>query len=179
MNQEPNGDNSFRADPPRRVETALAVDKSPPQAEDAARHPRKWSWKKRLAWIGAAAVALVVVTVFGWLESYGMYGLTGERAEQMVSAALPDGSTRDQVETWLDAHGIQHGRCGRFYTIQRNNIYPRLKTLPIESEVTADVPDAFTSWRGRHGGIQMFFFFDKDGKLLMHIVDGFFYGGYS
>jgi hypothetical protein len=100
-------------------------------------------------------VAVLLATLVGvwiWAE---FQGATVSRTERWVSAALPLGSTREQVDRWLDGRHIRH--------------------WDNATTVNADIPNGITSlvWPS---WIVIEFFFDSDGKLVRHTVKAEFDG---
>jgi hypothetical protein len=99
-----------------------------------------------------AVLLAVLVGVWIWEE---FQGATVSRTERWVSAALPPGSTREQVDRWLDDRHVDHWDNATI--------------------VHADTSNGITSlvWPSC---IVIEFSFDSDGKLVRHTIKAEFDG---
>ena len=79
-----------------------------------ARGPLGWQFRL-LGWLLLGTVALVVIAVVAVIGSGIYYDLTRTKAaevEGMLDRYLPRASTADQIYTFLDSRGIEHGLVG-------------------------------------------------------------------
>lgn len=131
-------------------------------------------------------VAIGMVASIAYAVYYANTGWTPARIEQAIKSDLPSGSTRQQVESWADAHRFTHlwGEPGlirftpppgvdvveynasRIAELKRQNVQV-LIALVLERD--ADVPGRPGLLRG-DGEIQINFYF-KDGKLDRYELD--------
>jgi hypothetical protein len=81
--------------------------------------------------------------------------MTERQADQMVAEALPKGSTRKQVEMWLDSQQIQHGNM----TDGNGNF----------AGISGSFPDPMLSLFF-NGQIRLEFYFDEEGRLVGRLV---------
>jgi hypothetical protein len=77
-----------------------------------------------------------------------------DAARWRVATALPLGSTKAQVVTWLASEGV---RADRIWT-----------GADCCAQVYAEQP--YSSWLGYSGDVQMEFYFDGDGRLVRRLV---------
>ena len=118
----------------------------------------------------SAAIAGVVVLAAagGCLTVPGLTDTTLPEVERRIDRGVPLGSTRLEVEAWLDGRGIEHG----FYDDPRRNssllaAVPGIDRYP--TAVVAILRHANKSLLASES-FQMFFLFDAEGRFRKRIV---------
>jgi hypothetical protein len=170
MRQHPNDrESQIRANPPRKLQTGFTGDKPTPGAGRAASPMRRYKWIVLTCLV--LAVAAASAAFWYWAEYVGIHpnSITVGRMDRMLSADLPPGSTREQVKAWLESRNIKYFEEPRKWIEHWTGAYPRINELPIDAAIEARIPDANVSLFSP-GFIDLLFCFDRNGKLLMHIV---------
>jgi hypothetical protein len=120
---------------------------------------------------------LVVLVIIGLLLALVYYhlfaGWTPEKVEKLVAAGPPPGSNPTEVEAWLQERRIQYwyledvtrNRLGR----QTMPEIAGLEARDLSGMVKATISDA-NGHPLLSGNINIYFFFDKNGKLVKHLV---------
>ena len=111
---------------------------------------------------------------------------TKERLDRLIESEVPMGCDRAQVQSWFDKHGVQHSYSADMTgDLKGNKTMPMLAGLRhrdlmgmerglIEEGPMPGGPDADVfSLNG--GRITIYFFFDKQGRMVGHLVDCFVY----
>jgi hypothetical protein len=149
----------------------------------------------RLRWL--ALVLLVLAAVGAWMFMNARKSWTEGKVEALIQAEVPSGCSRQQVEDWFSRHNISHNymedttgdRYGNdtmpmlaglkdsdLSGMVRGEIYSRhyaLRGVGDQSSVPPehDEPEANVSWlQLQEGYISIYFFFDKDGRCVGHLV---------
>jgi predicted PurR-regulated permease PerM len=133
-------------------------------------------FKFRRPWIIALVVGLVLAVIAGAVRLFvfGLHydGMTLQQAEN-IAATLPSGSSRDEVESLLDAHGINHDDIkGAVKDTEGVNTVASLAGLDehqVGFTIKGFVPNANLDFLFPCQ-ISLYFFFDKKGKLLKKLV---------
>jgi hypothetical protein len=105
-------------------------------------------------------------------------GMTVSKVEAMIAADLPPGTTRKQVEAWLDAQGIDHSYSAggvddwegyqsvmSMAGVNQQNLGGTVRATVRKANVDLILP----------GEINVYFFFDKQDRLVRHLVRPFVY----
>jgi hypothetical protein len=122
---------------------------------------------------------LVFLALLGGFILYRLeFGWTSNKVERMIKAALPPGSTRQEVEAWLGKQKIEYVYL-KDVTGDRTNdkTMPQiagLKHEELSGMIRATIPDAHVHLI-LPGDMHIYFFFDLDGKLIKHLVRPFVY----
>jgi hypothetical protein len=115
-----------------------------------------------LVWKRLWFLALVLVALGGVYWYAAESGGTPKKVERMLRTELPVGSTRAQVEAWLDSHGFYHSRL-----VERDGRESK-EVLAI-----IDPANVHLLWEGE---IQISFYFDQDDLLIGHKLEQFTIG---
>ena len=110
--------------------------------------------------MGCLAIVLILSAGLGgswwyWLDRQW----TPEKIDTAIRFALPPGSSKERVETWLDSQNIPYSQI-----VSLEGSLTRELLADIE-----DIPRAF-DWSM---DIQIYFHFDENDRLLWHRVDWF------
>jgi hypothetical protein len=128
-----------------------------------------------VCWTLAGAAVLAVWAPLGiFLRHEATKGWTSEKVWQALEATLPAGSTRTEVQGWLDSQGFPYGvttpeRSGSWMARSAG-----LNAQDVGVQINAGVPDPNVDWGdlGGTGRISLTFFFDKQDKLLADKLSG-------
>jgi hypothetical protein len=142
--------------------------------------------RRRRLLLGCSTVLLLLVAlvaVLFWRET--PWGMTPYQVDRLVSRAdLRPGATRVSVENWLDSQQIPHD----FTTDAENpggpmGYRPRLQDLCdlkpddvagiVRAKIRNVVVDPWCPWW--NGEIWVYFFFDRDNKLIRYVVEAWPY----
>jgi hypothetical protein len=129
-----------------------------------------------------ALVVLAVLAVTAWVWWDSQRGWTVAKLERLIAAEVPPHGDRQQVEAWFNRHGIEH-----WYIPDKSKPWPgpgssitlRLAGLRDE-DVSALVagkiegPEANVGFL-QSGRIWVYFFLDKQGRVVGHLVRPFVY----
>jgi hypothetical protein len=126
---------------------------------------------------------LIVAAVAGlgawvWIDS--RRGWSVDRLEQHITGEIPANASRQDVEQWFDSHAIDHrylpGRVSDTIGNQTITAIAGYNDADTSGSVRGDIrgEDANTGFL-RSGRITIYFFFNKDRKLLGHYIDPFSY----
>lgn len=136
------------------------------------RHPIK---------IGCLVFVLVAAIALGaCIRRDSQRGWTKARLEDLIVAEVPGACDRTHVEAWFDKHGIEHLYFADTTGDQAGkNTMPMLAGLRDEDlsgmvRGRIDGPEANVGF-GESGRISVYFFFDKQGKMVGHLVYVFVY----
>lgn len=135
------------------------------------------SWRRtahRLRWLAAVVVLLGVAGGFLWYQFEN--GWNPQKVERMLATDLPPGSSREQVMSWLGSHGLKthvyHNlnreaidREGDKTIVELSGLDERDLGGLIRGIIYDANVDLFST-----GDIMIYFFFDKSGRLLKHMV---------
>jgi hypothetical protein len=142
--------------------------------------------RQRRLLLGCGTILLLLagcVAVLFWRES--LRGMTPHQVVRLVRRAdLPPGTTRASVEDWLDSQQIRHD-----FTTDTGNpegplaYRPRLQDLcdlkpgAVAGIVRAKIRDAVVDpwWPWWNGEIWVYFFLDRDDKLISYVVKAWRY----
>jgi hypothetical protein len=124
---------------------------------------------------------LLVVGAAAFLVWWDQRGWTVARLERRIKSEVPPGCGRAEVETWLHRQGIRHSYWQDTTGDRRGeHTMPMLAGLDskdlsgmVRGEI-AHSEGANVNWIFP-GDISMYFFFDKQGRLVGHLVDPFVY----
>ncbi len=123
--------------------------------------------KSSVPLIGCLSLVLLpVLLVGGWVWRDSQRGWSAEKLERLIQAELPADCDRQQVETWFDMHGIRYGYC-----------------IPGDQPDDDSMPTLAGQIEGKEanvgflesGRIDIYFYFDKQGRCAGHKVDPFVY----
>jgi hypothetical protein len=110
--------------------------------------------------------------VAGFLGYEATKGWTPGKLKRTVNAALPTGSTRAQVQAWLDSQGFPNGpdtpdKGGRWLAEEASVDPHRVKV-----QISAGVPDTNADWGdlGRSRIRSLTFCFAEEDRLVGHIL---------
>jgi hypothetical protein len=144
----------------------------------------------RLRWL--ALVLLVLAAVGAWMFLNPRRSWSVGKVEALIQAEVPPGCSRQQVEDWFSRHNISHGYtedttgdmpmlaglkdsdlsgmvCGEIYSRHYGfRVVRGQSSVPPEHEE----PEANVGWL-QEGYISIYFFFDKDGRCVGHLVHRF------
>ena len=119
-----------------------------------------------------SAFALLAVAVL-WLGFHTQVNFTVQQVENMITAELPRNPTQAAVEGWFDKHGIEHDTFSGIVTDHINGEpvwqTAKLKQDDFRSWTRGTIPEAERSFL-LVKTINVYFFFDQDGKPLTHLV---------
>jgi hypothetical protein len=122
-----------------------------------------------LGWLLFGTVALVVIAVVAVIGSGIYYDLTRTKAaevEDMLDRYLPRASTADQIYTFLDSRGIEHGLVGPADpgdpALQESNV--AAGTMTIRAVVRND------GYSLTHKDVEITFILDERGLLKDYVV---------
>jgi hypothetical protein len=136
--------------------------------------------RRRLVWIAL----LVMAIVGGLFWSYSNRGWTAGKIGRHIKRELPLGSTRWEVEMWLDRHEIEHdyyensAKGNLLMDLDWKQANPEsagLNRHDLAGMVWATIQNANVGWLG-DGDIDVYFFFDKSGRLVGQSIEKFIYG---
>jgi hypothetical protein len=118
--------------------------------------------------VGAGLVAL-------WRPWESTIHSTAARLERLIQEEVPPNCDRQQAEAWLDRHGIQHlysedttgDRSGHDTMPSLAGLDHRTLSGMVRGDICGRNPG-----RGVHfsGFIHVYFFFDKQGRCVGHLV---------
>jgi hypothetical protein len=133
--------------------------------------PRQRSW---LVWSSVALIVFGLTTGLYW--TVFQRGWTVGKIDRLVQAEVPLGSTRQEAEEWLDSHGFPHEYFADV-TLDRvdEQTAPRaagLSERDLGGLVRGMVFDANVDLVFE-GYINVYFFFDHEGRLAGHLVRHF------
>jgi hypothetical protein len=122
-----------------------------------------------------------------WLWRNLNDGWTAAKLERLIESEIPPGCSREQVEGWLDRHAIPHGYFGGTAKDAEFNAYLARQAgvdgANLSGVVQGDIADANEHLLRHPTGflflcseIYLYFFFDKQGRLVGHWVDVAVYG---
>jgi hypothetical protein len=118
--------------------------------------------------------AVLILTALGvvvWLGFFGLHygGMTLEQAESLVSG-VPPGSSRGEVEAWLDRHLLVHeytDGAPEFYSFQ-------VSEAGLDRKEVGGIESGWIFHANRDPGLpnsfHLSFFFDKNGWLVKTVV---------
>jgi hypothetical protein len=131
----------------------------------------RWKW-----WIGGALLVLTL-SCAGSFWVYANRCVTVDRLEAEIKTSMRPGSTREEVEAWLNAHGID-----RHWYVEHGTPEDFHEQNPWRAGTGTGAAGAVVGFfpAGRNcltaaidlGNIYVLFFFDKEGKLSSHLVIG-------
>ncbi len=126
--------------------------------------------RTRRRWLAGCLTLLLVSLVGcgGWLGWSSQRGWTPAKAERLIQAEVPPGCDRPTVEKWFDRHGI-HYSWWEGETARANQVGLRHEDLSGALIGQIDHPEANVDLIDR-GRLQIYFFFDKQGRLAGHLV---------
>jgi hypothetical protein len=134
-------------------------------------------WPRKRVW-----ATLLVVGAVGSLVWWDQRGWTVARLERRIKAEVPPGCGRAEVEAWLDRQGIRRS----YWEDTTGTRYQDGTTMPIlagldpkdlSGMVRGDIAPsegANVNWLFP-GRISIYFFFDKQGRRVGHLVHPFVY----
>jgi hypothetical protein len=117
----------------------------------------------------------MVLAASGWCWWQKHSGWTEARLERLIRAELPVGSSREQVEAWLAGHRVWH----EFRPPERGDRYDEaarrlgLGTADLSGVLVGDFYPAHESLIFKNE-IEVYFFFDRNGRLVGHALDVFY-----
>jgi hypothetical protein len=123
---------------------------------------------------------LALVGGGGWLWWSSQRGWTVAKLERLIQAELPQGCDRAAAEAWFDRHGIRYGwfedTTGDMRGHQTMPQLAGLQSNELSGMMRGDIagPEANVSLIVP-GRISVYFFFDKQGRRVGHLVDPFEY----
>jgi len=120
-------------------------------------------------------VFLVAIAVSLWVRQDAQRGWTVARLEHLIEVEVPADCDREQAEVWFERHGIQHS-----YFTDTTGDRSGQRTMPMlanlrDEDLSGMVrgwiewPEANVGFRSS-GRIQIYFFFDKEGRRIGHLV---------
>lgn len=134
--------------------------------------------------VGCAILLALLIGIGGWLwwvgEREAQRGWTKEMLENRIQQEIGPGSDRGQVERWFEKHRIEH-----WYAADTTQDRAGSQTMPEiaglrDAELSGmvrgwiDGPDANVGG-GSNGRITIYFFLDKQGRVVGHLVHPFVY----
>lgn len=128
--------------------------------------------------MGLVVLAAAVLTIWRWIDS--QRGWSVPRLEASIKAEIPLGADRRTVEKWFDAHGIPHSY---FTDTTADSLggstaatLAGLRDEDLGGTVRGliDEPEANLGFL-RSGEIWIYFFLDKHGRVVGHLVHPFVY----
>ena len=130
--------------------------------------PARKRWLILCALFGIIVVSAATVYWFAFLN-----GWTVGKVERLVRSELPSGSTRPEVEAWLKNHSIKHSyledvtrnRLDGQTVPQRAGLSDRDLSGMVEGYIGNANVDAIYQ-----GSILVYFFFDREGRLVGHLI---------
>jgi len=131
----------------------------------------------------AGCLILLLVTLVscgGWLWWCSQRGWTVAKLERLIEAEVPPDCGRKTVEAWFDQHGIRYTWFEDTTGAMRGHqTMPQLAGLRSEDlsgmlcgEISGPEANVDLIFPGR---ISVYFFFDKQGRRVGHLVDPFVY----
>ena len=130
----------------------------------------------RCVTVGCLTAALAVVAgVATWVWCDSRRGWRAETLERLIREEVPAGCARREAEGWFDRHGIRHSYFADTTGDQYgHDTMPTLAGLRAEDlggmvRGTIDGSDANVGFLAT-GTVQVYFFFDKRGLCVGHLV---------
>jgi hypothetical protein len=117
---------------------------------------------------------LLVLAGVGVFVVLGFFrgGMTVEQAEA-IAAGVPYGASREQVESWLDQHHLEHvydeGPIHYLHGEFARRRLPEKGDVAIAGVVWANISAAHLGW-WKLGDIRLYFFMDEHGSLIKRWV---------
>ena len=192
MNHRVDYQSGIRSDPPPKLETGFTA--QPPKPAFRIRPRARWVRPTVISLAIAAAAGLVLAAATGLLRHL-LFGfpatpMTVGKANQIVSAAPPLGSTLEEIEVWLPSQGIgpqSKGTMTAYCVCKRGEGVSKpgrimeagnktvaelagLKTDAVYSVILINYPDADRSFLCKTT-ITIFLFFDARDRFIGHYVD--------
>lgn len=144
---------------------------------DATSMERGWPFLQ----VGCVALVLVTVGILiAWIWREFQRGWTKEKLESLIAAEVPAGCNRAHVDAWFDKHRIQHQYMADTTGDQSgNSTMPMLAGLRDQAlrgmeRGLIEGPEANVGFL-ESGRISVYFFFDKEGRVVGHLVHTFIY----
>jgi hypothetical protein len=116
----------------------------------------------------------------GWMWWSSQRGWTVAKLERLIQLEVPRECDRATVEAWFDRHGIRQSwfedTTGDMRGQQTMPQLAGLRSSDLSGMVRGDIvgPAANVDWVFP-GRISIYFFFDKQGRRVGHLVDLFVY----
>ncbi len=125
-----------------------------------------------------ALLVLVLLCWLGWRELQPRVNLTVEEVEQMVQTQIPRDATRQQIEGWYAARGLN----AQYFDGNDTDSERGKSVLEIAGVAKEDVA-GFARGEFREAEVELlrvrsifvYFFFDCAGKVIGHLVRPFDY----
>jgi hypothetical protein len=155
----------YTADSPHGSEGAGSADNLPQQPTPRNQYPR----------LGCLAVLLVAIGIGSWIWGLSQRrGWTVAELERLIQAELPPNCDQASAAAWCDRHGIPHNWLADT-TVDRKALQTLpelvgLKNSDLSGMLRGTLYDANVGWV-REGMIRVYFFFDKQGQRVGHLVD--------
>jgi hypothetical protein len=127
-----------------------------------------------------ALVVLAVLALATWVGLDSQRGWTVAKLERLIEAEVTPHCDRQQVEAWFDRHGIPHkysvDTTGSRYGDQTMPMLAGLRDEDLGGMVGGGIegPQANLGFL-RNGRISVYFFLDKQGRVVGHLVHPFVY----
>ncbi len=131
--------------------------------------------RRFVSWAGGLAL-VIVIAVLMWASADGRRGWTAARLETLIRAEVPAAADRQYVEAWLDRHGLTPMYFADTAAADRygDRTMPALEGLRdadlggmLRASVEGREANVGFWWSGRIG---VYFFFDRAGRLVGHLV---------
>jgi hypothetical protein len=129
----------------------------------------------RRRWVAFLSLVLVGCLLAGGGVWWCCHGWTEEMLERLIREEIPANSGREEVEAWFDRHGIPYTYFGKTTRDREGEkTMPQLAGLrdeDLSGMVRGEIsgPDANVSLFFS-GHIEVYFFFDKKGRLAGHLI---------
>jgi hypothetical protein len=133
-----------------------------------------------IGWGCLCLIVLAVVAITTWALIDSRRGWSVARLEASIAAEVPSGADRWTIEKWFDGHRISHDflvdttgdRSGHstmpmLAGLRDGDLGGMVRGLIWGSEANVGFLES--------GRIALYFFFDKEGRLVGHLVDPFIY----
>jgi hypothetical protein len=139
--------------------------------------PDQTRFPRRRIWIACGILALIVLgSASGLYWTIFLRGWTVGKIERLVQAEVPLAITRQEAEAWLDSHGFAHEYFADVTLDRVEGQTPAraagLSDRDLGGLVRGMVFDANVDLVSK-GYINVYLFFDRDGRLVGHLVRPF------
>ena len=123
------------------------------------------------------SICFLGITVIGCADTKTAKDILRSKIDeynQLVEKEIPQGSNADQVQSFLDAHKIEHSDYTSASDLKWDSAYEKLKYSNKQQNIKGYIQamrrhvmhDLFVSW-----SIQFRFYFNVDKKLIAHTID--------
>jgi hypothetical protein len=142
--------------------------------------PQKPTKRRQYTRLGCLALLLVALGYGSWMWWLSQRGWTAAQLEKLIQAELPANCDRASASAWFDQHGIGYNWWADTTGDSRGNrTMPELvglKNSDLSGMLRGNLasPEANVGWFST-GRISIYFFFDKQGCRVGHLVDEFVY----